>query len=331
MTMNDKYQDVMDKLAKVAPGPENAPKPAWQALNDLQTKLPRRESWAARLGHLFFAPQRRWATAVTLFIALFALAFTFPGFRAAASDFLGLFRVQKFAAISVSPDQIAILEEIAEKGLTPGDIEITKEPGEPQFVDSLDIAKREAGVTAVYTLPALGRPQAIYVSEGGSGTFHIDLEGTRAILAAAGLSPDLLPDTLEDGRVMITVFNVIEQQFEGGYALLQTESPVVTYPDGIDPTVLGTALLQILGMESDQAERLAANIDWTSTLLLPVPQEIASFSEVTIRGSSGLALSSLNGNGAALIWQENGYIFLLIGEENTTAELVNLAETIQNE
>ncbi|GAB4276042.1 MAG: hypothetical protein Kow0080_25920 [Candidatus Promineifilaceae bacterium] len=321
----------MDKLGKLAPGPENTPKPAWQALNELQTKLPHRESWAERVSRVFFTPQRRWATAVTLFITLFALAFTFPGFRAAASDFLGLFRVQKFAAISISPDQIAILEEIAEKGLTPGNIEITKEPGEPQLVDSLDIAEKETGVTAVYTLPALGRPQAVYVSKGGSGTFHIDLEGARAILAAAGLSPDLLPDTLKDGRVMITVFNAIEQQFEDGYTLLQTESPIVTYPDGIDPTALGTALLQLLGMESIQAERVAANIDWTSTLLLPVPQEIASFNEVTIRGSSGLALTSQNGNGAALIWQENGYVFLLIGEDSTTAELVSLTETMNSD
>jgi hypothetical protein len=54
--------------------------------------------------------------------------FSLPAVRAAASDFLGLFRVEKFAPISVSPQQMAMLEQIAEQGLHPGELVMTSEP-----------------------------------------------------------------------------------------------------------------------------------------------------------------------------------------------------------
>lgn len=327
--MNEDHQDVLDKLSLLTPGPQDAPRPARQALAQLNNRLPRRQSWATRLSRLFFAPQRQWATAVATLIVVFGIAFAFPGFRAAASDFLGLFRVQKFTAVSISPDQIAILQEVAELGIMPGEVEITEEPGELQPVATLSEAQNRTGMTAVHTLPTLGSPSQIAISSGGSGQLTIDLEGARAILAAAGLAPDLLPDNLDNARVMVAIFAGVQQQWDSGVTLLQTESPVVEYPDDLDPVVLGEALLQLLGMDALQAERLAARIDWTSTLLLPIPQDIASFNEVTVNGDSALALTSLNGSGGVLLWQQNGIVHLLIGARQSTFELIELAESMR--
>ena len=154
------------------------------------------------------------------------------------------------------------------------------------------------------------------MTDGGYGRFNIDPEGMRAILEAAGVDPNLMPDGLDNANINITVFAGVQQQWEDGISLMQTESPIVEYPNDFDSALLGSALLQILGMSEAEANRLAAQIDWTSTLLLPIPQEAATFSEVTVEGNSGILLTSLDGQASALVWQRDGIIHLLVQEGN---------------
>lgn len=322
-------QSVIDRLSVLEPTAADAPTPAVQALKRIRQhrQNTRRGSVLDRLGNVLSISKHRYAYSGALLLLLFGLAFSFPTVRAAASEFLGLFRVRKFAAISVSPEQIAVLEQIAETGLTPGELEITSEFGSLTPAESLTEAGALTGL-AVRSLTALGVPDGIYVSDGGSGRLTIDLEGARAILEAAGVDPRLLPDALEGELVDVIIQAGVEQQWQDGTTLLQTESPLVEYPDGLDPTVLGQALLQVLGMNEDEAVRLAQSIDWTSTLLLPVPQEFATFNEVTIDDVSGLALASLDGTHSVVMWQKEDVIYLLSGP-GTTNDLVSLADSLQ--
>ena len=311
-------QEVMNKLTLLQPGADDAPRPAGQALAHLQQKidLAQQKTLGARLPAFFFAPARRVALTAVFLILFLGTAFSFPTVRAAASDFLGLFRVQKFAAISISPEQIAMLEQVAELGLSPGELEIIEEPGAVTEVDSLREAQSLTGLTAVRTFSTLGEPASVFVTDGGYGRFQIDPEGTRAILEAVGVDPTLLPDNLENANIRITVFAGVQQQWANGITLMQTESPIVEYPKDFDATLLGSALLQILGMSEAEANRLAAQIDWTSTLLLPIPQEAATFNEVTVEGNSGILLDSLDGQSTALVWQHDGIIHLLMQKGN---------------
>ena len=163
--------------------------------------------------------------------------------RAAASDLLSLFRVQKFAAISISPEQIALLQQVAEKGILPGELEIAQEPGALTPVDSLAEAAILTGITAVRTLPTLGEPEEIFISEGGSGQFTIDEANARSLLEAANLNPDLLPQGIDGNRITVAIFSGVEQRWADGTTLLQTDSPLVQYPAALDPVLLGEALL----------------------------------------------------------------------------------------
>jgi hypothetical protein len=321
-------QEVLDQLTILEPTRDDAPRPAGQALASIRQQLDRRQQnqIPSRLSRLLNGPGRRFALAAT-FLLLFALLFTLPTVRAAASDFLSLFRIQKFAAISVSPEQIAVLQRMADQGLTPGELEITQEPGRPQPVSMLTEASAILGFEAS-SLAALGAPQEIYVTDGSSGRLTIDLAGSRAILAASGVEPGLLPDSVDGQQVLVTIFAGVEQHWPGDTWLLQTRSPLIEYPDELDPALLGQAFLQVLGMNEDEASRLAQNIDWTSTLLLPVPQELASFNEVTVGGQSSLALSSLDGQRGVVMWQRDGVIYLLNGS-GSLAELVSLANSVK--
>ncbi len=331
MNQEKEVQKTLNQLSVLEPQAGDAPRPATQAMAQVRRAVDAQEEarFVNRMGRFMMQQNRRYATAVVLFLILFAAAFSFPAVRAAASDFLGLFRVQKFAAISVSPEQIALLQQVAEEGLMPGKVEIIEEPGELRQVESLDMAQRETGLSAVRTLANQGEPAEIWVADGGNGRIIVDLAGARAIVEAAGADPQLLPDSLDGAQVDVTVFAGVQQQWADGLMLMQTASPEVDYPDDVDPTVLGEALLQVLGLSDAEAYRLARSIDWTSTVLLPVPQEFASFTEVSVDGVSGMALDSLGGEGSTLLWQKDGVVYILIGPDRPSNELVSLAGTLR--
>lgn len=272
--------------------------------------------------------KNRPAFVTLLGVLIFAFAFSFPTVRAAASDFLGLFRVQKFAAIYISPAQLALLEEVTQQGLYPGEIEMLTEPGHPQAVSSLGIASAQTGYT-LRTLPELGKPTQIRVTTGGIGRLIVNLEGARALVSAAGADPLLLPDSLDGANVDVTIHDTVEQTWTGGTFFIQTTSPLVDYPDDVNPVVLGEALLQLLGMTDGEARRLASSIDWTSTLLLPIPQDFATFSEAQVDNTSGLVLQSLNGSGSALMWQKDGMVYLIASDTINGVDLVTLADGLE--
>lgn len=330
MNEQDKQiQEVMAQLSVLEPTAADAPRPAAQAYRRVQAKLSSdRPSWLAWLGQRLFAPQRRLATAVSFAILLFIVTFSFPTVRATASNLLSLFRVQKFAAISISPEQLAILQRVADEGIMPGELEIDQEPGALTAVDSLADAAMVTGITAVRTLPTLGEPSEIFIAEGGSGQLTINEANARKLLETANLDPNLLPSGIDGARIRVATFNGVEQRWVDGTTLLQTESPLVQYPEALDPAVLGKALLQFLGMTPLEAQRLARQIDWTSTLLLPIPSNAATFQEVTVNGVSGIGLSSLDGQVNALVWQENGNLYLLAGSQ-TVPDLALLANGIE--
>ncbi len=333
MNEDKQLQDVMEQLSVLEPTAADAPRPARQAYARLQTQLhpkqaPERPSWLAQLGQWLFGPQRRLATAVSLTLTLLVITFSFPAVRAAASDLLSLFRVQKFAAISVSPEQLAILQQVAEQGVMPGELIIDQEPGALTPADSVAEAASLTGLTAVSTLPSLGDPTEIFISSGGSGQFIIDEANARSLLETANLNPALLPTGIDGARITVATFSGVEQRWADGTTLLQTDSPIVQYPDALDPSLLGEALLQLLGLNPLEASRLAQQIDWTSTLLLPIPSNLATFQEMQVNGVSGIGLSSIDGTANGLVWQKDGRLYVLAGAQ-PAAELAELANGME--
>jgi len=324
---DDDIRDVLDQLELLTPKGVDAPRPARQALAQFKQRLGQEmphQPWYWRFTDMFKQRKYAFATAMVMFLLVL---FAIPGVRAAASDFLGLFRVQKFAPISVSPQQLAMLEQIAEQGLVPGELEMIDEPTEPQKVESLDAAAASAGFFP-RTFADLGQPDNIMVMAGGSGRLTVNLANARAILEAAGIDPLLLPDSLDGQPVDATLYASVDQSWADGTMLMQTPSPQIDYPDDVDPTVLGEALLQILGLSPEEAHAMAQEIDWTSTLVVPVPQTAFTFSEVRVDGTSGMALTSIQDGQSGLVWQKDGVVYFLTAP-GTTEDLLKLADSLK--
>jgi hypothetical protein len=320
---DENIQDVLNTLQELAPGAADTPKPASLAMAELRDRVaPETVKSRWSFPELF---GRRYAWAALLAVMALVLVLSVPGVRAAASDFLGLFRVQKFAPISISAEQLALLEEVAGSGLYPGEIEFFEEPGEPVRVASLSEAAESVGWKPA-SPGLLGQPDAVYTIGGASGRLTVDVENARMLMELAAADPSLIPDSLDGAEVDVTVYGAISQNWDDGLVLMQAPSPLVEYPDDVDVTALGQALLEVLGMEPDAARRLSERIEWTNTVLLPIPEDIAAFSEVQIGGSSGLALTSADGQNAAVLWEGDGMVYVFSGLD--ASALVSIANSV---
>ena len=331
MTMNDDEQlaEALEQLSVLAPGPAEAPPSPAVALAQLKQRVSPAQSTAPRKRSLNIMNNRRFAAAGLALVAIVALLMTFPTVRAAAGEFLGLFRVQQFAPISVSPQQMALLERLGEEGLAPGEFVVTREIGEPETVDSPEAAAAVAGF-APKTLPNRGELMRTYVMRGGAGHLVVDLAGARAIVEAAGADPLLLPDSLDGARVDVTVHDSVGQLYDNGIILIQSPSPDVNYPADVNPTLLGEALLQVLGTEPAEAQRIAQSIDWTSTMLLPIPQDLGTYREVTVNGVSGVLLEPFDADAeASVVWQQDGMVYMMRAGRMSVDEMLAFANSVR--
>jgi hypothetical protein len=321
--------------------PDAAPSTA-RALSHLDRQIKVSSSWKERLQEMFRSTNRRWrpALGILALVLLVAVAFSFEPVQVAAQEFLSIFRVQEFAVVPVGPEQREQMEEVAallEQNFFLSEPVVLEEP-EQQTVSTLAEASAAVGFTvlaATYVPEELVPVQGIKVSSQGAGEFEVDLEMARMLFEMLELDPTLLPDSLGEEPLEVVLPPTAAQswEYQGRTSLvfIQAPSPTVDFPDDVDPNALGAAALQLLGMDEDEAERMSESIDWTTTLVLPIPTDVASFREVVVDGARGLLISETrdeHGAHSALMWQKDGIVRFLEG--NLSMDLImDVADSVQ--
>ncbi len=277
-----------------------------------------------------------WATVAL--VAIVGLLLSLAPVRAAASQFLGLFRVRKFAVVAVDPavftqdfDSAAVQEQIAK--MFSDDVDVLREPQDPVTVASADEASQKAGIQV--RLPAaLGAPEAIEVQNGFEMRYRFNTERARAVLDFASMEEVEIPAGLDGVIIHVDVQPIVAATYgsdEDGVMLIQATSPSVDLPPDVDVNSLGETLLQVWGLPPDEARQVAAEIDWTSTLVIPLPMNTTDHQEVTVEGSPGLFVSQRSEDGVrsfALLWQKNDVIYGLMGE-GTLERALEIANSMQ--
>jgi hypothetical protein len=111
--------------------------------------------------------------------------------------------------------------------------------------------------------------------------------------------------------------------------LIQLPAPTVTAPDSFPVVQLGEVILQLTGMSPVQAAEFSQSIDWSSTLILPIPTgSDVETHDVQVDGVSGTLIQGLDNNQYALIWVKDGILYGLTGQGSTSAAF-RLAESLQ--
>ena len=302
-----------------------------------------------------FARRFRPAWAAVGVVLVLALALAFPQVRALAVDFLGLFRVQQVTVVPVDAEELATRFESSQQieGLFAENVQV-ETLGESQEVSSAAEASELAGI-AVRLPEQLGSPGVFNVEPAASLRFTVDVEQLNLVLQELGHADLALPAALDGAEVtanlpamVYTAFGECKQEMAGpgapdGYdpddpatwpvwqctTLVQMASPTVEAPAGLDLTQLGQIYLQILGMSAEEAQRFSENVDWATTLVVPVPMRGVEYQEVSVDGVMGtLAMYQGAGRDYLLIWVKDGVVYALQGP-GSASEAVEIAGSLK--
>ena len=276
--------------------------------------------------------------AVMLVIALLAAAFAFPQTRALAGQFLGLFRVQRVAVVTFDPQTFedqgnaqmafqAASQAFAER------FTFIRETQPGQGAASLAEASALAGFEARGL--ADQEPATLQVEYGTAFRFTFDRDLALEALATAGLEIDL-PEEIDGVEMTVDLPNSVQATYgncrENGpstarsdcLALIQAPSPQVDSSRPVDLAPLAAAGLRIAGWSPAAAEEFSRSVDWTTTLVIPIPNQNATYRAVEVNGSEGSYISWRDGDYAInlLVWAQDGMVFTLMGSRGEAALLM---------
>lgn len=277
--------------------------------------------------------------------AAFALAlvslFIFPSVRASAQAFLDLFRVRSFTAVPFDPARLEQFDKLDK------DIDlILFEDGKPSPNPPSDAASvaDAAAVTGIPVLepawlPGLVRDR-IQTTENNHMRVGTSTATLKTVVEALGLDDVDVPEGLDGQWIDVNLHPAAIQSWSKDklhLKLVQARSPNVVLPAGLDLAHLGEIGLRILGLDAREASRVAASVDWNSTLLVPVPVNASGFREVTVRGTKGLLITTsrphgedgeARRDGGLLLWAEGDRVLALAGNV-TSEDLMAIAESLK--
>jgi hypothetical protein len=286
-----------------------------------------------------FGPRLRPVMIGLTALVCLGLLFTIVPVREAAADFLGLFRVRKFAVIPINPEQIQRLESLAESAESMlGEPVVTRDEGPRQIVSDASQASALAGFTV--RTPAAPPDRAFFtefvVQHGPAVHYEVQRTTVESLLQAVGASTAGLPPTdlitvdVDLGPAAILTYRTPQ----GELNLVQTRSPDVQIPDGVDLVALSETGFQLLGIAPEEARRLATTIDWSSTLVIPMPTDVGEAREVNIDGTTGLLLQSRGDRNAPysntmLLWERDGIVHALNAEGMEEMIILQIADSLR--
>ncbi|MDI6824188.1 MAG: hypothetical protein QME87_07525 [Bacillota bacterium] len=274
----------------------------------------------------------RRVAAVVVAVAVVVAALSFEPVRTAAGEFLDVFRVKRLKVVTITPQDMAQLQELLQRGGT-ADLE---------SFGRVDVTGEAASrtVTASEAEEALGYPLRLphrrLLGPYEDPLFQLDVLPTVSLTLNVGNvntflrslgSRDLLPATLEGKTFTIKGYPVctaIYRSRAGHLRVIQGRSPELIVPPGVDVAAVRTALLGIPGLPENLSRQLESITDWRHTL--PIPAVEGTCIHVTVNGSpgvfwsipedqppSGASTPGTPTHPSTLFWEEDGVLYAIQG------------------
>ncbi len=286
---------------------------------------------------LAWAGQWHWrlAAAVAVVVVVLGGVLATPAGRAVATELLGQFRVQKFALITVAPEDpmanFASLEQL-------GTLHVPEytEGREGRTEDSIAAAEERAGfaVRQPAHLPSeLAADPQIRTTPASTASFTVDRDKALDYLAEQGHSDVNVPEALDGSMIHLTVSAAVVLIYgdDAGQVSLvvgQSPSPTVTVSGGVTLEQFRSFLLSVPGLPADTVDQLRAIDDWTQTLPIPVPQDASVSRHVTVAGAPGVSVQDAQTRHGVVVWQRDGMVYG-VGGSYGEQELLAVAVSLQ--
>ena len=352
--VKDDLERVSEHLAVLEPLPSESPPPARQALSRFEDHYKVKEN--SNMFDRIFNRKYRFAWVAVGVIVILAVAMLFPQVRAIGSSFLGLFRVEQITILQFDPDQLE--ERLSSASnfeyLLAEDVQV-EELGEQQEVVDAAQASSLAGIPV--RLPtAVEGEMYLEVQPGMKVSFLVDLPKVQALLDEIGYSDLKLPSELDGAEISMELPIAVSASFgECGFSeefirvegvdpddrppprivncttLIQVASPEISAPPGLDIAGIGEIFLQVLGMTPEEAAQFTRNVDWTTTLIIPIPRYGTEYEDVFVDGVEGTLIMQYQRSDFPeymLIWIKDGVVYALTGPGEATAAL-EIAESLK--
>ncbi len=261
----------------------------------------------------FAMPRHMWAGMAAAACALTFAAMFAPA-RGWAQHVLEMLRVQNVAVVPVDmsdlPNDGGRGKLVAQ--FLSDNVVVTLKPSEPVVAANVADASALAGF-AVRPLPGA---DASKISVSGPAAFHMTLNGDRvqALLDAEGRGDISVPSGLDGSTVAVYVPKSARLSY-GDVQFSQIPTPTVSVPKTLDMPALAGAALQVAGMGAAEARAFCQGVDWTSTLVIPIPQGHSTYRTVPVDGVNGTLIEVQHGkanpDAAGLVWVKDGLVYSL--------------------
>ena len=359
---------VEDLLATLAPGVDSAPVNPTMAYaqfnNQFRTADESRNSWITRL----FAPRWRpaWGLAAVA-MAVMVLLSVNP-VRTWAQRVLAMLRVQKIQVVTIDPTTLMSGSEPDARPyklinqFIADNVVVTLEPGQPDVVANVTRAAQLAGYP-IRVITSLGAPSRVEVN--GETAFQMTMNRDRigTLLDEIGRSDIQIPESANGALIAVHIPKTVismygdcpvrhryvssnpQSQAEALAQrkmermaniketnctyLLQASSPTVSVPPDLNMSDIAEAALELAGMTPAEARSFCQTVDWSSTLVVPIPRNSSSYETVTVDGVEGTLITEKlsHGDRYSLLWIKNGVIHSLAGH-GSSSDALSLAASL---
>ncbi|NTU71679.1 MAG: hypothetical protein HGB10_07675 [Coriobacteriia bacterium] len=252
--------------------------------------------------------------------ALLLGSLAFAPVRAVASQFLGIFRIQRMQTISVTQADLEQISKVMSEGdgtvslESLGDVTVKGGTGEP-----VEATMEDAQAAVDFDLRSLAAGEGtptIALQPAMTVTFKLHVDKANELLESYGAT-NLFPKSMDGKEFMVhmpatvvmaygeDVTSVESGQVDPdkgtatdaalyrdpnlGLILAQTRGPQLTVPPGVDPLALRDVLLGLPFLPESIRSQLANVQDWQNTLLIPNVE--GTTREIAVGGKPGVVIS----------------------------------------
>jgi hypothetical protein len=180
----------------------------------------------------------------------------------------------------------------------------------------------------------------------------VDRAKAQALLDEAGRGDLVLPESVDGADISVTIpssvsaaygvcpkpqTNDSEGEDEGRrypdcVILAQLPGPSVNAPADLDINRLAQIGLEFTGMTVEEAAAFTDTVDWTSTLVVPIPSNAATYEQVMVDGVTGTLIRRSSREGEpttfALFWVKDGIIYAISGRGANSDLALEMANSL---
>jgi hypothetical protein len=267
-------------------------------------------------------------------LALVVVAFTFSGL---------FFQPTKVKTVPVTVADVEALSQLAEYGTlkwtTRPDLHIVTSAGDASAVAGFSAPAVSAstlpkGVSTNITYAAMPQAQAVFTFSAEKAAASAAAHGKQLPSLPAGMDGATL--TITAGPAVAEVYGNLNQP-QSATNTSEVNLPQLVVAKSVTPTATSTQvtvrqledyILAQPGISVQLKNAIKAVDDPSTTLLIPVPVQYATSTQVTVQGVEGVALGDNTGLGSAVVWVKSGYVYAVAGSIKQT-DALNIANNLK--